>query len=109
MIQQNQLKQMLIERIQSHFTSKDNFLLYLFGSYVWGESDVASDIDLLLVSTDDKDPHFLIKELYKSLADIEQDIDILGYSKTLLDKKSKKNLFLKKILNEGKKIYGTDI
>ncbi|MFA5878931.1 MAG: nucleotidyltransferase domain-containing protein, partial [Candidatus Margulisiibacteriota bacterium] len=71
MIHQNQLKSLLIKKIKKNLNQNEKFVLYLFGSYAWGKPNEGSDIDLLLVSADDNDPHFLVKKLYKSFADIE--------------------------------------
>jgi len=105
MVKQNQLKALLKEKIQSRLVNNDMVSLYLFGSYAWGTPNVTSDIDLLVIAQDN--PHALVKDLYKSFSDLEFDIDILGYKKNQIKSKSKYNPFLKKILTEGKVIYGT--
>lgn len=107
MFNQNQLKALLKEKIQNRVTNNDMISLYLFGSYAWGKPDITSDIDLLAIAQDN--PHTLVKELYKSFADLEFDIDILGYQKNQIKSKSQHNPFLKKILTEGEIIYGTRI
>ena len=85
--------------------------MYLYGSRARGDFDEYSDIDLLLLTTYDKEK---IKELYKKKIEITSKTDIeyltltMVMEDTINDFEERKNylIFYKNILSEGIELYG---
>ncbi len=99
----------LLQQIKSRIVGAYNPLaIFIFGSYIWGEPDKNSDIDLLVVVKDSKDKfHKRAIVGHKSLRGIKYPFDILVYTKNEFNDKLKNKIGLcNKIKERGKKIYG---
>ena len=80
--------------------------IILFGSSAWGEGDI-NDIDLFIIKGDV--PYYgadRITELYR-LMDVEAPVDFIVYKPEEVEERfSLGDPFIKKILKEGKVLYG---
>jgi uncharacterized protein len=89
--------------------------IYLFGSYAWGEPNEDSDLDFMVIVSDNVHPDFaylrqkrrkIDEEFYKN-ENLNFPIDILVNTESKFFKTSNHPSTLQfKILNEGKKSYG---
>ncbi|MCK8825542.1 nucleotidyltransferase domain-containing protein [Fuchsiella alkaliacetigena] len=82
-------------------------LIYLFGSYAWGDPNQNSDLDLMIiVNNSDLKKHKRSVKAYEVLWDLDISVDVLVYTKEeykqlLNDEYS----FCSHIVKEGEKIY----
>jgi len=80
--------------------------IILFGSAARGEMRIYSDLDLLVVKDGDYDQRRLTALLYRVLADLDRDTDIVLVSSTQLERyKDSFCLVLYAATREGKVIY----
>ena len=91
------------------------YKIILFGSYAYGSPNEDSDIDLYVVTNDDFMPKTWREKMKiklkfsKVLRDIKQDydIDLITHTKKMYKKfLDLDSMFSKKILTQGKVIYG---
>lgn len=83
--------------------------IILFGSIVRGEAREDADIDLLIIKESDKKRPFRIKEVFEAVRGLKRDfpLDPIVYTPQELRKRvSLGDFFIKKILEEGKVLYG---
>jgi predicted nucleotidyltransferase len=78
--------------------------IILYGSYAWGKPHQDSDLDLLVIEKSSKSRIDRIREL-RSYLQTSQPVDIMGLTLSEV-KKYGKYSFYKKILTEGKIVYG---
>ncbi len=78
--------------------------IILFGSYAWGKPNEHSDLDFLVIKDGQESSHQLNVQALKFLMDIDYPLDLLVYKPEEI--KQKKNLFFKKIISDGKLLYG---
>ena len=84
----------------------DPLKIYLFGSHARGTNNENSDIDLLIVLSDDSDRKSTIKKLYNTINNIQISYDLLVVNDSVLEKHKKNiGLIYATILKEGKVIY----
>lgn|SRR3990167_10142630 len=98
----------IIEDVKKIIISEYNPIeIYLFGSYAWGNPDIESDLDILIVIDKfNKAPYETLVDIHKSLMSLNIPKDILVLTKEDFDKKAKHIFTLSyKIKNEGKRIY----
>jgi predicted nucleotidyltransferase len=85
--------------------------IYLFGSYVWGEPNKDSDLDILvLLNESDESRLKRAQRAYRSLRGLMRNIptDIIVRTKKEIDSyKNDTNSIYYKILKNGKKLYAT--
>ena len=79
--------------------------IYLFGSFVWGKPNFDSDVDFFIIKKTKKkkfDRQLQVRKIVSG----ELPVDILVYNQEEIGERlSLGDLFLKKILNQGKLIY----
>ena len=92
----------ITRRLRSQFHPR---AIILFGSHAWGQPGDESDIDLLIVKDSDENRHQMGVQVQKLLFDIDCDLGLLVYQTR--EVKERKNLFFRRILNEGKVLYGS--
>lgn len=99
----------VIEEIKNRLVALYNPIeIYLFGSYVWGHPDEASDLDLLVVLDKyQKDNYFDTVEGYRALTDIKYvPKDILLFTKEEFEERASSiSNLCNKVKFKGKKIY----
>ncbi len=82
--------------------------IILFGSFAWGNPNKDSDVDLLIIKKTEMSSRKLAQEIDESLFEREMPIDILVYSPKYLEERLfLGDFFIKKIIKEGKLLYGT--
>jgi uncharacterized protein len=82
-------------------------MIYLFGSYAWGQPNDDSDIDMLIIVKDSPEkPHQRMKPAYRVLRGIKVPKDILVYTEEEFEQQSGEpsSLFFK-IKTEGVKLF----
>ncbi|OGG26422.1 hypothetical protein A2960_06100 [Candidatus Gottesmanbacteria bacterium RIFCSPLOWO2_01_FULL_39_12b] len=85
--------------------------IILFGSVARNEKDNDSDIDFLIVKESEKKRPFRIKEVFEALRGVERNypLDVIVYTPSELEKRLfLGDYFIKRILTEGKVIYGQE-
>lgn len=82
-------------------------MIYLFGSYAWGDPDEGSDIDLFIVlDASEQTMSDRMRVGYRALAAIAVPIDIIVYTlEELESKKSHPSSLSHRILKKGIKLY----
>ncbi|MCK8826571.1 nucleotidyltransferase domain-containing protein [Natroniella acetigena] len=82
-------------------------MIYLFGSYAWGEPNEDSDLDLLIiVNRSDKKKYKRSIKGYSSLWDIDIAVDIIVYTKKEYEKLlDDEYSFCSYIVKNGRKVY----
>ncbi len=82
-------------------------VIYLFGSYAWGQPDEDSDIDMLIVVEESPEKfHQRIKPAYRALRGFKVPKDILVYTEKEFDDQSEEPAsLLFKIKAEGVKLF----
>ncbi len=83
--------------------------IILFGSVARGTHKENSDIDLLIIKKSAEKRPFRIKKVFESIRGIKRNypLDPIVYTpEELKDRVSLGDFFVKRILNEGKTIYG---
>jgi len=82
-------------------------LIYIFGSYAWGNPDIKSDLDLFIVI--DKSELSMadrIRKGLRALKDIKTPLDLLVFTKEEFDsKKEHPSTLTNKVIKKGVKIY----
>ena len=91
------IKQRLVEKFHPQ-------AIVLFGSYAWGQPKEESDIDMLVVKDSQQRSRQMELEAHKLLLDIDQSLDLFVYKPE--DLKAKSNAFFKRILSQGRVLYG---
>ncbi len=82
--------------------------IYLFGSYAWGKPDEESDVDLLVVVSDEADlpkPLGLKGQQALSGLNISKDIMVMR-KKKFLEQASHNSTLCHKIKRKGARLYG---
>jgi predicted nucleotidyltransferase len=80
--------------------------IVLFGSVARGDMRSRSDLDLLVVKDGDYDYHRLISALYRTLARIEPEVDVVLVTSAQAERYRKSHcLVIHPALKEGKVIY----
>ncbi len=77
--------------------------IILFGSFVWGEPNLDSDIDLFIIKETDNTRKTAM-DIDGSIFPRKFPIDILVYDPKQVEKR-KSNFFIKNILDNGKILY----
>jgi len=83
--------------------------IILFGSFARGENNPLSDIDLLVIKNSEKKRAFRAKEVFEAVRGLKRNcpLDAIVYTpKELNDRLLLGDYFIKKIIAEGKTIYG---
>ena len=83
--------------------------IILFGSAATGNAKKDSDIDLFIVKKSDKKKAYRIKEVFEVLRNTKRQypLDPLVYTPEELEKRiALGDYFIKRILSEGKTLYG---
>lgn len=93
----------IVEKI-TRFYNPDKVIL--FGSYAYGNTDLDSDLDLILIKETTQPKHKRTVEIYKQLMGTKFPVDILVYTpeeyeKALTDKYS----FLSSAIKKSKLLY----
>ena len=91
----------IVRRIVEHYRPEK---IILFGSRARGEADSKSDIDLAVIAETDKR---FVQRLRES-ADVvpESGVDVLIYTpREAAEMMERKNVFMKRIVSEGRVIY----
>ena len=98
--------QAIVEKLELYKPEK----VFLFGSRAWGEPESDSDIDLLIIKDGVDEMSF--RERYLEVSRLfrprQQAMDFLVYSPREVKKRLYlEDPFIKRVLNEGKVIYGS--
>lgn len=83
--------------------------IILFGSVARNEASVHADIDLLIVKESDEKRPFRVKKIFEAIRGIPRfyPLDPIVYTpKELQDRLELGDYFIKKVLSEGKALYG---
>jgi len=114
----NMHQQNYIQELINQLKTINPYLIILFGSYAYGTPDEDSDIDMLVVTNDDFMPNtyseqleyrLSLKKLIRQTAK-KVPVDLLVYSKPMFEKfKALESSFSKEILQNGKKIYESNL
>ncbi|MBU0967468.1 MAG: nucleotidyltransferase domain-containing protein [Proteobacteria bacterium] len=82
--------------------------IYLFGSHAWGEATPDSDIDLFVIIKESSQPAYRrSREAYRSLRGIREPFEVIVRTVAEVEKnKSVASSLVKKILEQGKLLYG---
>jgi len=91
----------VIERLKN----RNPQAIILYGSYAWGKPHQDSDLDLVVIEESNQPRIDRIREL-RSYIKTKQPIDIMALTPSEAKKYGEKFSFYKKILNEGKVVYG---
>ncbi len=98
----------IIEEVKKRLVGVyDPEVIYLFGSYAWGNPDDESDLDLLVVvSTSDEKCHKRVVPGVHALWGLHISKDLMVYTREEFDVRAvNQNTLLYKIKNEGKVLY----
>ncbi len=95
---------MTIDEIVRRLIKHNPLSIYLFGSHAYGVPHKDSDIDLMVVSSEQ--PKAYYQKLMGDLWDIDSPIEMLVFSADSLKEKLTWNPMINKIVNEGKVLYG---
>ena len=98
--------QVILDRIVE-YCKPDKVIL--FGSFARGDQRNDSDIDLLIVKKSDKKRPFRIKEVFEAIRGLnrEHPLDPIVYTPEEINKRIfMGDYFVKRIMEEGKVIYG---
>lgn len=81
--------------------------IYLFGSFAWGKPNKDSDLDFLIIKNDTKKFHERSYLARKAIGDsYDLPIDIMVYTDNELQGAiNNDNIFIRKILTNGSKLY----
>lgn len=81
--------------------------LVLFGSYIRGDMDINSDLDILVVTSDEiESPRKESVRLRRAIEDVVMPVDILVITESLLTKlKDTPGLIYKEALQTGRIVY----
>lgn len=96
----------LVEKIKEGYSPVK---IVLFGSHAYGNPDVDSDIDLLIIKNTDKRPMDRWIEIKRILRDFQRTIPVspLIYTeKEIEERKAIKDFFIEEILEKGEVLYG---
>ena len=83
--------------------------IILFGSAARGDYGVDSDIDLLVIKQSEKKKAYRVKEIFESLRSVPRtySLDPIVYTPVEIEKRiGLGDYFIKRILAEGKTLYG---
>jgi predicted nucleotidyltransferase len=82
-------------------------LIYIFGSYAWGNPDIKSDLDLFIVINDSQlSMADRIRKGLRKLKKIKTPLDILVFTKQEFDtRKGHPATLTNKVIRKGIKIY----
>ena len=85
------------------------FIIYLFGSYAWGQPHADSDLDFLVVLNDDIQLNLALQIKGKlALKNMNVSTDIVLNHKFFFKERAEHPSTLQyKIINEGKLVYGS--
>jgi len=79
--------------------------VYLFGSYAYGEPGGRSDVDLMVLVSDDLDPIKTAFKINMSLVESEINFDVIVNRKSAFEEVSKEPSFQNIIKNNGVVLY----
>ena len=81
--------------------------IYLFGSYVSGQTKENSDLDICIIKDDVKDKHQLLLKAKRGLINIGMPIDMLLFSKeAFVRRQNVWGSVQYEIFHKGRKVYG---
>jgi|SRR3989339_2143387 len=103
MVDKNMIS-LVVDRLVSVYNP---IVMYLFGSYAWGEPNDDSDLDILIIVKESMEkPYKRMKPAYVTLRDLRGAKDILVYTIEEFEKSANEptTLFYK-IKNQGVKLY----
>ena len=80
--------------------------IYLFGSYAYGEPNISSDIDLMVIIDDKHDVFKTAFRIQRALADRIVPLDVLVNNKSAFYKAAKEVSLQAHVKNEGVLLYG---
>ena len=79
--------------------------IILFGSYVWGDPNPDSDIDLFIIKKTMESPHKRRVEVSRIIQDREFPVDILVYTPKEVENRLKLgDFFVKNVITKGRMI-----
>lgn len=94
----------IIARLVAEF---DPEAVYLFGSYVWGEPDEDSDLDVLVVVDNSHvSPTKRAARAYNALWGFRTPVDVLVRTRSELERFADAPSFTADVLRNGRKLYG---
>jgi uncharacterized protein len=94
----------MVKKITANFNVNK---IILFGSYAYGSPDEESDIDLCIITDENKRKLDLMREIRMSLKGVKYPLDILVYKKAEFDYRSDSNTSLENHINrQGIVLYG---
>lgn len=96
----------LVKKI-AHFCKPEKIIL--FGSVARGEDGTDADIDLLIIKESSKKRPFRVKEVFEAVRGIKRNfpLDPIVYTPKEVEKRLELgDYFIKRILAEGKILYG---
>lgn len=97
---------LVVEKIRKGYKPEK---IILFGSYAWGRPGSESDIDLLIVKKSRKPFHKRWAEVCRLVSDVRRGVAFSPFVVTpaeLSERLSCGDPFFKKIMEEGKVLYG---
>jgi len=96
----DEIKQCLIEIYQPR-------IIYIFGSYAWGNPDNSSDLDIFVVINESElSMADRIRKGLRALKNIKTPLDLLVFTKEEFDsKKDHPSTLTNKVIKRGVKIY----
>ena len=82
--------------------------ILLFGSHAWGHPTDDSDADLLVVVEESDEPGYrLAQRAYRALYDVRFPCDVVVHTRQEVERaKAVKASLVRKILDEGRVVYG---
>jgi uncharacterized protein len=97
------LEENIIRNISTFFTPKK---IYFFGSYIYGNPNKDSDLDIMIVMNSDKPMHKRATDIRLMFDDIKIPMDILVFTPEEVDYwNGTKNHIITEIINKGKLVY----
>ena len=76
--------------------------IYLFGSYAYGTPNEDSDIDLCILTDENKRKLEILREIRRNVGDINYPLDILVYKTDVFNERvNNKNIMVRKIYTDG--------
>jgi len=93
----------IIRNISTFFSPQK---IYFFGSYIYGNPNKDSDLDIMVIMNSDKPKHKRATDIRLMLNDIKIPIDILVFTPEEVSYwNGTKNHIITEIINKGKLVY----
>ncbi len=101
MVEEKEIKELVREIVEEYKPEK----IYLFGSYVWGEPDENSDLDIFIIKDTEKsriERQLEVRRLIKG----RFPVDILVYTPKEVEKRLEmRDFFIEDIIKKGRSVY----